>query len=108
MIPLSREQQLQRWRGQYDYSRKHAIKLFGDTLPKPTGQAPAVRSRATTQSAKPRHAWMAPPPRNSMGNAWSQRCRTIRNTSAASCVLRSRSKERFGMNTASDFWRLTV
>src|SRR5712664_4010871 len=60
MIPLSREQQLQRWRERYarrhkegkarlldelceqhDYSRKHAIKLLGDTLPRPTGQVPS-------------------------------------------------------------------
>ena len=59
MISLSREEQLPRWREryarrhkegkarlldelceQYGYSRKHAIRLLGDTLPKPTGQAP--------------------------------------------------------------------
>lgn len=60
MIPLSREQQLPRWREryarrhkegkarlldelceQYGYSRKHAIRLLGDTLPPPTGHAPS-------------------------------------------------------------------
>ncbi len=60
MIALSRDQQLQRWRERYarrhkegkarlldelceqhEYSRKHAIKLLGDGLPKPTGQLPS-------------------------------------------------------------------
>ena len=60
MIPLSREEQLCRWRSryarrnkqgkarlldelceQYGYSRKHAIKLLADSLPKPTGQLPS-------------------------------------------------------------------
>jgi hypothetical protein len=60
MIPVSREQQLLQWRTryarrnkegkarllnelceQYGYSRKHAIKLLGDALPKPTGQSPS-------------------------------------------------------------------
>ena len=61
MIALSRDQQLQRWRERYarrhkegkarlldelceqhEYSRKHAIKLLGDGLPKPTGQLPSA------------------------------------------------------------------
>ena len=60
MTQLTREEQLWRWRAryacrnndgkarlldelceQYDYSRKHAIKLLGDALPKPTGQSPS-------------------------------------------------------------------
>jgi len=60
MTQLSREEQLWRWRAryarrnkegkarlldalceQYDYDRKHAIKLLGDALSQPTGQAPS-------------------------------------------------------------------
>ncbi len=60
MTQLSREEHLWRWRTryacrnkdgkarlldelceQYDYSRKHAIKLLGDGLPKPTGHSPS-------------------------------------------------------------------
>lgn len=60
MTPLDRDQQLQRWRLRYEqrgkegrsrlldelceqhgYSRKYAIKLLGDVLPKPSGQPPS-------------------------------------------------------------------
>ena len=77
MTPLSRNEQLHRWRQRYDgrgaegksrlldelceqygYSRKHAIKLLGDSLPKPTGQSPG--------GAPPRYA----PIREVVGHIW--------------------------------------